>query len=92
MLLDEDESVLAQIPKSHVAPIAWWIGNEILPEKVMKLEDWFELSFHLCKQRFDITMDWFENQPVPKLLLMSRTATKFAEKQNREMKKASRKR
>jgi len=92
MLLDGDESVLDNIPKKHVGVLAWWIGQEILPEKVMKLEDWFELSFHLCKQRFDVTMDWLENQPMPKVLLMARTATKFAEKQNREMKKASRKR
>ena len=92
MLLDGDESILGSIPKSHIGPMAWWISKEILPDKVMKLEDWFELSFHLCKQRFDHTMDWFENQPVPKLLLMARTTTKFAEKQNREMKKASRKR
>ena len=92
MLLDGDETSLDQVPKNHVNVLAWWIGNEILPDKVMKLEDWYELSFHLCKQRFDMTMDWLEDQPVPKVLLMARTATKFAEKQNREMKKASRKR
>lgn len=92
MLLDGDESVLSNVPKKHVGAIAWWIRTEILEEKVMDLEQWFELSFHLCKQRFDVTMDWLENQPVPKVLLMARTATKFAEKQNRDMKKASRKR
>ena len=92
MLLDGDESILSHVPKKHVGALAWWIRTEILEEKIMDLEHWFELSFHLCKQRFDVTMDWLENQPVPKVLLMARTATKYAEKQNREMKKASRKR
>ena len=92
MFLDEDETVLDKIPKDHVSPIIWWMGKELLNEKIMKLEDWYELSFHLCKQRFDMTMEWLENQAVPKILLMSRVVTKFVEKQNREMKKASRKR
>ena len=91
MLLDDDETILESIPKRHVAPLSWWIGNEILSEKVMKLDDWFKISFHLCKQRFDSTMEWLENQPVPKIMLMTNTLTAFNKEQEREMRKARRK-
>ena len=91
MLLDEDERILDKIPKRHVGPLVWWIGKYILDEKVMKLPQWYEMAFHLCKQRFDSTMEWMENQPVPKLLLMAQTLTKFAKEQEREMRKARRK-
>jgi hypothetical protein len=91
MLLDEDERILDQIPKRHIGPLTHWIGNEVLQEKIMKLTQWYELSFHLCKQRFDYTMDWLETQPVPKILLMAQTLTKFAKEQEREMRKARRK-
>ena len=91
MLLDDDETILESIPKRHVAPLSWWIGKEILSEKVMKLDDWFKISFHLCKQRFDSTMEWLENQPVPKIMLMTNTLTAFNKEQEREMRKARRK-
>jgi hypothetical protein len=91
MLLDDDESILDQIPKSHIAPLSHWLSETILNEKVMKLDQWYEMAFHLCKQRFDSTMEWMENQPMPKLLLMTNTVTKFAKEQEREMRKARRK-
>ena len=91
MFLDQDETVLEQIPKNHIAPLSWWIGTEILNEKVMKLDDWYKMSFHLCKQRFDSTMEWLEEQPVPKILLMVNTLTGFNKEQEREMRKARRK-
>lgn len=56
----------------------------------MKLDQWYETAFHLCKQRFDTTLGWLEEQPVPKVLLMTQVLTKFAKEQEREMKKARR--
>jgi hypothetical protein len=91
MLLDDDETILDQIPKTHIAPLVWWMGENILNEKIMKLDQWYQMAFHLCKQRFDSTMEWMENQPVPKLMLMTQTLTKFAKEQEREMRKARRK-
>ena len=91
MLLDGDESILEQIPKRHVGPLSWWIGENLLQDKVMKLDDWFKMSFHLCKQRFDATMEWLEEQPVPKVLLMVNTLQSFNKEQEREMRKARRK-
>ncbi len=91
LMMDGDEDTLQMIPKSHVAILIWWMMRELLDEKVMKLDQWYETSYHLCKQRFDHTMDWMESQPVSKILLMAQVATKFAKEQEREMKKARRK-
>ena len=90
MLLDQEEDVLDKIPKKHIGVIGWWLGIELLGEKVMKLAQWYEVAFHLCKQRFDVSMEWLEEQPVPKITLMTQTLTKFAKEQEREMKKARR--
>ena len=67
------------------------IVSVLLEEKIMKLDQWYETAFHLCKQRFDITMDWLESQPLPKILLMVSVLNKFAKEQEREMRKAKRK-
>lgn len=91
MLLDSDESVLDDIPKRHIGALNWWVSREVLNEKIMKLDQWYDTAFHLCKQRFDSTMDWMENEPVSKLLLMTHTVSKFAKEQEREMRKARRK-
>ena len=79
------------VPKADVGVLVWWMTANLLDEKIMKLDQWYETAFHLCKQRFDMTMDWMEQQPVPKILLMTQVATKFAKEQEREMKKARRK-
>ena len=91
VLLDGRVEDLDLIPKDEVAVLIWWMSENLLQEKIMKLDQWYETAFHLCKQRFDVTMDWLEQQPVPKILLMTRVLTKFATEQQREMRKASRK-
>jgi hypothetical protein len=90
--IDEDDEKLASVPKDMIGPIWWWINQNLLEEKLMKLEQWFRLSFHLCKQRWDDSVDWMESLPMSKILLMSSVMSDFASEQNREMKKASRKR
>jgi hypothetical protein len=91
ILLDGDEDILMTVPKRDAGVLMWWLSQNLLHEKVMKLDQWYETAFHLCKQRFDYTMDWMESQPVSKVLLMAQVATKFAKEQEREMKKARRK-
>ena len=91
LLLEGDEEDLMLVPRSAVTPLVWWMTENLLNEKVMKLDQWYETAFHLCKQRFDVTMDWMESQPVSKILLMTQVVTKFAKEQEREMKKARRK-
>lgn len=91
MMLDGDEEDLMFVPKRDVGVLIWWMVPNLLDEKIMKLDQWYEVAFHLSKQRFDVTMDWMETQPVSKILLMTQVITKFAKEQEREMKKARRK-
>lgn len=91
MLLDQDESVLDEIPIHHFKVLTWWLSANVLEEKIMSLDQWYQTAFHLCKQRYDATMEWMEEQPVPKILLMIQTLSQYAKEQEREMRKARRK-
>lgn len=86
------EEDLAQVPSRYVQPLGEWLGPNILEEKVMKVEQWLEMAFHFCKQRWDASIDWLEDQPVSKILLMARILSDFVEKQNEENKRAARRR
>lgn len=89
---DLDETDLDLVPAKYVKPITDWIGPELLQEKIMKVEQWLEMAFHLCKQRWDQSIDWLERQPVSKILLMAHLQSQFVDKQNEESKKAARRR
>ena len=92
LLCDEDEAVLDLIPASSISPLAKWMMKELIEERIMKVDKWLEMAFHLCKQRWDESIEWIEQQPMSKVLLMMRIQSQFNEKQEREMKKSSRKR
>ena len=85
------EEELDQIPVYFFKPLFKWINEEILEGKVMTVEQWLSLAFHLCKQRWDQSIDWLEQQPVSKILLMLKIQSDFVEKEKQEMKKSSRK-
>lgn len=59
-----------------------WISQELVDEKILTVENWMEISFHLCKQRWDSSMDWLEVQPMSKVLTMISIVEDFAKKQN----------
>lgn len=86
------ESDLEMLPAKFISPIAKWMGPELLNDRVMKVDQWLELAFHLCKQRWDSTVEWLEKQPVSKILLMAKIQSDFVTKQNEETKRAARKR
>mgnify|MGYP003635658189 CR=1 FL=1 len=90
LLLDEDEAILDKIPSRCLGPTIRWVSENLINEKVMTVPQWLEMAFHLCKQRWDESVKWMENEPMSKLLLMIRIQNKFNEAQNREMKKSSR--
>ena len=79
------------IPAKFVKPLSEWLGPNVLNDRVMTVEQWLEMAFHLCKQRWDSSVEWLEQQPVSKILLMAKLQSDFASKQNEEMKRASRK-
>jgi len=85
------EKDLEIIPARFIKPVADWMGPELLNDRVMKVDQWLELAFHLCKQRWDSSIKWLEDQPVSKVLLMAKIQSDFVTKQNEETKRASRK-
>jgi hypothetical protein len=91
-LCDLTEDDLLEIPSRYIEPLARWMGTEILEEKVMRLDQWLEMAFHFCKQRWDQSLSWLEDQPISKILVMAKILTDFVEKQNSETKRATRKR
>ena len=88
---DEENNELDLIPVRCLAPLSSWVMKELVSERIMKVEQWLEMSFHLCKQRWDDTTEWLESQPMSKILLMGRVVSKYVAEQNREMKKGSKK-
>ena len=92
LLSDEGEEVLDLIPAKCVNVLVKWMMPELIQDRLMKLDQWLEIAFHLCKQRWDESVDWMEHQPMSKIMLMTRIQTKFNTEQEREMKKNSRKR
>jgi|TARA_R110002012_G_scaffold107064_1_gene248677 hypothetical protein len=91
LLSQEGESVLDRIPNKSLTAITWWLGKNLLEEKVMPLDQWLTTAFHLQKQRWDDSIDWLEVQPMSKILLMISIQSKFNQEQERQMKKGKRK-
>lgn len=67
-----------------------WIAEEVIKEKVLSVENWLDVSFHLCKQRWDSSVDWLEQQPMSKIFAMIQVVEDFGKRQEEEMKKSSR--
>lgn len=68
-----------------------WCGKNVLDSNILKVENWLEIAFHLCKQRWDSSVDWLELQPMSKILTMIDIVKKHAEDTEKANKKASRK-
>lgn len=81
---------LDEMPSRVMASFLAWIAENILNEKVLTVENWLDISFHLCKQRWDQSMDWLEQQPMSKVFTMIEIVKKHAADQEKEMKKSAR--
>lgn len=68
-----------------------WALDNILKEKIMPVESWLETAYHLCKQRWDDSIEWMEQQPVPKILLMVDIVNRHNKEQEAAMKKSAKK-
>jgi len=88
--LIENTEDLSEFSVGQTEKVFSWISEEILKEKVLTVENWLEVSFHLCKQRWDSSVDWLESQPMSKILAMINIVEEFAERQEEEMKKSAR--
>ena len=80
-----DESTIPQLRS-----VFNWATENLLDEKIFPVEKWLQTGFHLCKQRWDDSMDWLENQPISKILLMIDIVNQYAEDVSDAQKKAAR--
>ena len=87
-LLLNDE-ILDETPARSLRGALKWVTENLLNEKILTVENWMEISFHLCKQRWDSSMDWLETQPMSKILMMIDILQKHVERENSEMKKSA---
>ena len=89
LILNQD--ALDEVSMPEARTVFHWTIENVLNQNVLTVENWLEVSFHLCKQRWDSTVDWLEEQPMSKIQTMIEIVKSFAEEQKSEMKKASRK-
>ena len=67
-----------------------WGADTLLDQTVLTVENWLEVAFHLCKQRWDSSIDWLETQPMSKINAMIDIMKNFADDQEKQMKKNAR--
>ena len=94
LLLDRltlEDSALDNFSTKQARKLLNWVVEELLSEKIMTVENWLESSYHLCKQRWDSSVDWLETQPISKILTMISIVNKHVEQQEAQMKKSARK-
>lgn len=87
-----NKEVLSKIPSRVFRQIIEWIVDNVFTESIFTVEHWMEVAFHLCKQRWDNSIDWLEQQPMSKIKLMVDINNKFVEQEKDAIKKSSRKR
>lgn len=52
--------------------------DNCLKGKVMTPNQWLETAFHLCKQRWDSSIEWLESQPMSKINEMIGIQSRYA--------------
>lgn len=86
--LIQNTEVLEELPASSFKKFVNWVLENILEDNILTVENWLEISFHLCKQRWDQSMDWLERQPMSKVKVMISVLESYAEAQNDAMKRS----
>lgn len=86
-----DESILDEVTAPQTRQAVKWACETLLDKTILTLENWLEIAYHLCKQRWDNSIEWLETQPMSKINLMIEIVKKHAEEQEKEMKKNARK-
>jgi len=87
--LIQNKEMLGLVPSRIFRLMTIWVMENVMSDSIMTVENWMEVAFHLCKQRWDSSIDWLENQPMSKIKLMVDINRKFAQQQEEDMKKAS---
>lgn len=86
-----NDHVLDEATATQTRQVIKWAIETLLDKTILTLENWLEVAYHLCKQRWDDSIEWLETQPMSKINLMIEIVKKHAEEQEKEMKKNARK-
>jgi hypothetical protein len=86
-----NSETLDEITSTQFQQVIKWVGETLLDQSILTVENWLEVAYHLCKQRWDSSIDWLEIQPMSKIQTMIEIVKKHAEEQEKEMKKNARK-
>lgn len=81
--------VLDEATISETRAIMNWAIENLLDKNIFTVENWLEVSFHLCKQRWDSSVDWLENQPMSKIHTMIEIVQNHAKETEKAHKKAA---
>ena len=87
-----NREVLDEVTSAQTRSMIKWAAENLLEKTVLTVENWLEIAYHLCKQRWDSSVDWLETQPMSKINAMIDVVKRHAEEQEKEMKKSARKR
>lgn len=86
-----NEEPLEQLSIRETRKAFEWAMENLLSAKIMSIEAWLQTAYHLCKQRWDSSIEWMETLPVPKIFLMIEIQNQHIKAEQAEMKKASKK-
>jgi hypothetical protein len=75
---------------AQIRSVIKWVTENLLDKTILSVENWLEVAYHLCKQRWDSSVDWLETQPMSKINAMIEVVRRHAEEQEKEMKKSAR--
>jgi hypothetical protein len=89
LLLNPD--ILDEATSQQTRMALKWVIETLLDKTILTVENWLEVAYHLCKQRWDSSIDWLETQPMSKINLMIDIIKRHNEEQEKEMKKNARK-
>ena len=85
------QEALDEVTISEARAVIQWTSTTLLEQNILTVENWLEIAYHLCKQRWDSSVDWLEAQPMSKVQTMIQIVKNHAEEQEKEMKKNARK-
>lgn len=83
--------ILDEASISETRAVIQWMSTTLFEKNILPVENWLEIAYHLCKQRWDSSVDWLETQPMSKIQTMIQIVKTHAEEQEKEMKKNARK-
>ena len=88
--LIQNSEVLETASVPQTRKMIGWVAENILEKNILTVENWLEIGFHLCKQRWDDSMDWLELQPMSKIQTMIDVVKNHVDEVETAHKKAAR--